>query len=86
MSENVIALNGGPVPGEPDPFVVEMLERVLAQAKAGEVTGIAFVMWRRDGRWQEDGAGSYSLMQAMGCVEILKDSLKKAYYKSEGEG
>jgi hypothetical protein len=41
----VVSICGEPVipPGEPNPRIIEELERLLARAKSGDVIGIAFV-------------------------------------------
>lgn len=47
MTKKVIALNPDALaPGEVDAEIVELLERYLAQAKRGEVTGVGIVVCR----------------------------------------
>lgn len=45
MNDNrVVALRGEVLPTEPVPDVVETLERLLAEAKAGHIRGIAYAV------------------------------------------
>ena len=54
---SVASIRGGPLPGEPRPKVVAMLERYLEQAKAGEIDGAAIAISVRTG----DGRSKTSL-------------------------
>lgn len=42
MTDRVVSLHGNTIEGEPDPEVIAQLEQLLAEAKAGTLTGIAF--------------------------------------------
>lgn len=39
---NVVVMGGGPQPGEPDPDVIAILERLLEQARAGNMRAIGY--------------------------------------------
>lgn len=50
MADNVISLDGGPLPGQADGDLIEMLSMYLEQAMRGEITGIAIAIARPNGR------------------------------------
>ena len=61
MAAEIKAIHGGHVPGQPCEAIVETLERMLAEAKRGDITAIAYATVRGNGvigtGWDgEDGA------------------------------
>ncbi|MEJ8571230.1 hypothetical protein [Microbaculum marinum] len=46
---DISTIHGGTVPGEPDADVIEDLERLLAQARRGSLTGFAYAAIHLDG-------------------------------------
>lgn len=46
MNDKVISLKGGPLPGKPNPDIIASLERLLEQAKAGDLIGLAYATVR----------------------------------------
>ncbi len=45
---NVIAINGGGIPGEPDAEIITEIESILALAKSGAITGFAYAVTKPD--------------------------------------
>lgn len=76
MSENVVSLRGEPVRNDERPAqsIVDLLEQLLAEAKSGEIRGVAvaFFSKRTAGRnwisnafaWSEDEAAGTDLLAA----------------------
>lgn len=60
---------------------VETLERVLAEAKAGNVSGVV-VIWR-DGKehWENDRTGLADFPEWIGRIEITKTEMISEYLK-----
>jgi hypothetical protein len=59
--------------------VVKLLENLTARAKVGDVTGIAFMVTRRDGGYSTGFAGrAYTDPEvALAAIQLLQDDLKK---------
>jgi hypothetical protein len=60
MIDNIVALTGRPVgapTGEPDRFLVEVLEDLLERAKSGQIVGMAAVFLEHDGQSAYDIVG-----------------------------
>lgn len=76
--QNVTALYGGPIGvREPDPEVIETLEKLLEAARAGEIVGImaASVCYDRLGRY--DVAGKTANYAIVGACETGKMELMR---------
>ena len=73
MSGKVTSLHGGPTyEKEPSPACIEVLEELLAQAKAGEIVGIATAAMTHDGcgEWRIGGrVGGYSML---GAADVMR--------------
>ncbi|PNG26943.1 LptE family protein [Methylocella silvestris] len=77
MSEKVISLRGDiiPPPSEPNPTVVEELERLLEAARSGEIRGFAGAYVHRDKVVSYSYAGSVGSYAMLGGVDCLKERL-----------
>lgn len=70
----VVSLKGEPIrsPGEPQPDLIARLERMLEMARAGEISGGAFVYEFRDEGYSCGYAGSFNRPRIIGGLEELK--------------
>jgi hypothetical protein len=79
MSENVIGLHATYVPprtkAKPNREVIEELERLLDQAKAGEIVGLAGSFLHRDKVVSFAYAGMVAGFGMIGGLECLKETL-----------
>jgi hypothetical protein len=75
MSGKVISLKGDPIyAGEADPAVVALLEKILEEARSGEVVAIAIVKIYRDGGSGDHFRGTCNPRLMAGCLaEITHD-------------
>ena len=75
MSEVVRLRDGAPLahPGNPDESVIAALEKLLAAAKAGEITGIAYATQFYDKAVGGTFAGTYSRAQVGRLFAIMAD-------------
>ena len=78
MTENVKPIRGDRMPftvGKPNPDLVKAMERLLAQAKSGEMQCIAVVMLMSDGTCNHGmlpGAPSGEIARLVGAMEECK--------------
>lgn len=79
MSGTVVGLRNAMVPSEPksDPEVVEALEKLLEQARAGEITGFAFCLLHVGDltSWDTEGRQTRGLL---GALEMMKYDMIRA--------
>lgn len=80
-AERVVSLHGGPVIAEkrPNENIVEKIERLLEQAKSGEIQGVQMIALLHDGCVQHQCAGAvqYNVVgmlfaAAQECVKALE--------------
>lgn len=57
-------------PGQAD--IVQLLERMLADAQAGKILAVIGVQTRTGGAWSQFHAGDIQVSQAVGMLEIAK--------------
>ena len=84
MSENVVSLYGTRIPdaaAEPNPTVVEEIERLLAAARAGEIIGLAGSYMHRDKVVTYSYAGAVGAYGVIGGLECLKDRLVRVVHR-----
>jgi len=79
MGDKVVSIKGQPIvpPGTVDPIVVAELERLLAQAQSGEISGIAYVTLFRDDCTNYSRVGRLT-RAVLGTLELLKVSMCKS--------
>ena len=62
-------IHGGRIPGEPSAIVIETLERLLADARRGEVIGFAYAIVRPNGEqatgWDGEGGSRHTVASAI---------------------
>ncbi|AUM59795.1 pyridoxamine 5'-phosphate oxidase [Pseudomonas phage PMBT14] len=71
----VMGIHGNVAPGEPVPSVVALLEKVLEQAKAGEITAVALATVQTDGRCWNDWAHKADYFTLLGSLARLQQRL-----------
>jgi len=72
------------VSAEPDPKLVEWLQRLLAQAEAGELVGLAFVAAHRgDGPYELGMTGDCTVQSLIVGLEVLHYRLLKAHAEDD---
>lgn len=72
----VVSLKGHPIyAGEPNPKVVKALEEALAQALAGELTGVAIGKVFRDDSSGQDFQGHFIATHMVGCLAKMQHEL-----------
>lgn len=69
----------------PDEDVVAMCERVLADAKAGKFTAIAYVAIEQDGGTQQCWAGNEKITTLVGAAHELATTLTISSISAFGE-
>ncbi|WP_316859946.1 hypothetical protein [uncultured Cohaesibacter sp.] len=77
---NVVSLDGGPVPqaGEVCQDVIETLQRMLSDARSGDLQGLFCVAYHADdshSRWKAGVSGGYS---TIGELKVMADDLSSA--------
>lgn len=83
MNQKVVALNSGAiVPGEADKEIIEVLERYLAEAKRGEITGVALAVCRPNENIGTEWCGVCGAKFPLGYAVTL---LQSRYYLSQIE-
>lgn len=77
MSENVVSLRGTyqPPVAQPNPTVVQELERLLEAARSGEIVGVAGTYMHKDRSVTYSYAGLVAGYSVVGGIECLKDRL-----------
>lgn len=62
-----------------DPETIEALSKLLAEARAGQVTGLAFVTIRRGGAYSGDVAGRLRAMPiyTLGLLHALEKTISQ---------
>lgn len=79
--KKIIALPGCALPPqEADEDIVTELERLLSQAKAGEITGIAFATIKRNpARWATGWTGQAPREDIHSAVQVLAGRVLKSF-------
>lgn len=67
----VTPIYGGHVPGEPVDDVIEVLEDLLARAKAGDLTGIAYALTEKDGKQGTGWVGAAGTRHPLGTALMM---------------
>jgi hypothetical protein len=77
MSDNVVSLKGlSPTPPvQPNPTVVEELQRLLEAAKAGDIVGLAGAYVHRDKVVTYSYAGAVASYGMIGGLDCVKERL-----------
>lgn len=70
---NVFSIGGATPPGQPVEDIVELLERLLEEAKAGDIRGIAYAISLNNGckatGWEEADGSRDPLCTAIGILQ-----------------
>jgi hypothetical protein len=61
--------------------VVSLLERMLVQARQGEIASVLFLAQNPANEWLEDYAGEATITEFVGRIEIAKHELIQQYLK-----
>ncbi|WOJ89819.1 hypothetical protein RZS28_00450 [Methylocapsa polymorpha] len=84
MSEKIVSLRGAVTapPAQPNPTVIQELERLLAAAKAGDIVGFAGAYVHKDKAVAYSYAGavvSYGMLGGLDCVKerLLRIAVSK---------
>ena len=83
----IVDIYGGhelPNPGEPNRNVVDLLERALNYARAGEMKAIAFAGVMQHEKYLIDSVGDAYLVPLIGATHVLEHELCEAYERSQG--
>ena len=75
MTNKVVGILGNVAPGEPVPTVVALLEKVLEQAKNGEITAVALATVQADGCCWNDWAHKAEYFTLLGSLARLQHRL-----------
>lgn len=75
MANKVVGILGNVAPGEPVPSVVALLEKVLEQAKRGEITAVAIATVQPDGCAWNDWAHKAEYYALLGSLARLQQRL-----------
>jgi hypothetical protein len=71
MTAEVISLRGDARDGEPDEEIVERLEGLLAEAKSGQLTGMAYAVTRPGDSVGTGWAGMYGTTFSLGGAILM---------------
>ena len=81
----------GPIALAPKPTVAEaiktdcvrLLRDALARAEAGEIEAVAVILKLTNGRWYDERSGVMDFPEAVGRLEIVKQSWISHYLKGD---
>ena len=73
MAAEVVSLHGDVREGDPDPEIVEKLETLLEEARAGQLTGLAYAVTRPGGAVGTAWTGQYGTTFSLGgAISMLQ--------------
>lgn len=72
-----------PPPNEPDPALIEAMEKLLAEAKDGSLNGIAFSSFFADDTYTIDWYGRTETLRMLGGITVLVDQFCDAIREAE---
>lgn len=80
MSDNVVSLRGNltVTPAEPNRTLIDELERLLAAARAGEITGMAGCYVHKDKIVSYSYAGAVASYGMLGGLDCIKERLLRS--------
>jgi hypothetical protein len=82
-SNPIPAVPAIPVAPAPVPEIVEKLESILAEAKAGRIQAIGIAAWTSDNAAKTTFHVGTHYFQMRGCIDWLGDRLKECLDNSE---
>lgn len=68
---SVVSIHGHSIPGEPEPGVVEDLERLLQEAKDGSLTAVAYAAVKASGAQATGWAGGSGTRHPLGTAIMM---------------
>ena len=72
------------LPEEIKAAAIELIEKVLVDVKAGNVTTVLVVVGRPDGTWSREWSGTMEMAEMIGRLEITKQEWIAQYSKQYG--
>ena len=80
MTEKVASIRGGPIPFEVNHDLVEVMEMLLEEARAGILTGMVYSFHREDNKvvYGKAGCSSYTMLAGLTAAQhmLMQDLLE----------